>query len=167
MTDMFNNVPQRSTIMKPWLKKTLIGVFGASILVGGLSACSHGYRDHWSEEHVTEARAKVIDRISSKLGLNDAQKQKLAVLADEIIAQRAALRGQGADPRADFKALIAGDKFDRARAQTLLEQKTQAVQGNGPKVIAALADFYDSLTPEQQKQVRDRLEQRHGGWHRG
>jgi len=89
------------------------------------------------------------------------------VLADEIIAQRAALRGQGADPRADFKALIAGDKFDRARAQTLLEQKTQAVQGNGPKVIAALADFYDSLTPEQQKQVRDRLEQRHGGWHRG
>lgn len=167
MTDMFNNIPQRSSIMKPWLKKTLIGVFGASILIGGLSGCSHGYRGHWNEEHVTDVRAKVIDRISSKLELNDAQKQKLAVLADEIVAQRAALRGQGADPRADFRALIAGDKFDRARAQTLLEQKTQAVQSSGPKVIAALADFYDSLTPEQQKQVRDKLEQRHRGWHRG
>jgi Spy/CpxP family protein refolding chaperone len=167
MTDMFNNVPERTIVMKPWLKKTFIGIFGASILIGGLSACSHGYRGNWSEDRVTEVRGKVVDRISSKLDLNDVQKQKLAVLADELIAQRTAFRGPGADPRADFKALIAGEKFDRTRAQTLLEQKTQAVQGNAPKVIAALADFYDSLNPAQQKQVRDRLEQRHGGWGRG
>ncbi|TXT36051.1 MAG: hypothetical protein FD135_4539 [Comamonadaceae bacterium] len=153
--------------MKPWLKKTLFGIFGATLLLGGLSACTHGSHAGWSEDRVTEVRSKVVDRISSQLDLNDAQKQKLAVLADEIMAQRTAFRGQGADPRADFKALIAGDKFDRSRAQTLLEQKTQAVQGNAPKVIAALADFYDSLNPEQQKQVRDKLEQRHGGWGRG
>ena len=51
--------------------------------------------------------------------------------------------------------------------QTLLEQKTQVVQGNGPKMIAALADFYDSLNPEQQKQVRDRMERRKGWFDRG
>ena len=27
--------------MKPWLKRTLIGVFGATVLFGGLAACSH------------------------------------------------------------------------------------------------------------------------------
>ncbi len=156
--------------MKPWIKKTLVGVFGATLLVGGLTACgsrSHHHGDDWSPERVTEVRGKVVEKISSKLELNEAQKQKLGVLADEIIAQRTAFRGPGADPRADFKALIAGDKFDRARAQALLDQKTQAVQGNGPKVIAALADFYDSLNPEQQKQVRERLEQRRGWWGRG
>lgn len=27
--------------MKPWIKRTLYGLFGASILVGGLSGCGH------------------------------------------------------------------------------------------------------------------------------
>ena len=37
---MFNAVPERNRTMQPWIKKTLIGLFGASILVGGLTACS-------------------------------------------------------------------------------------------------------------------------------
>ena len=152
--------------MKTWIKRTLVGIFGASILIGGLTACSRGHHAEWSPERVTEMRGKVIERVSSKLELNEAQKQKLGVLADEMIASRTALRGKEADPRAEMKAMISGVKFDRTRAQTMLEQKTQVVQGNGPKLIAAMADFYDSLNPEQQKQVRDRLEHR-GGWGRG
>lgn len=156
--------------MKPWIKKTLIGVFGATILVGGLTACGHrGDRERgpMSEERVVEMRGKVIERVSDKLELDEAQKQKLGVLADELIAQRKAMRGDSADPRSEMKALIAGEKFDRSRAEALLTQKTQVVQAGGPKVIGALADFYDSLNPEQQKQVRDKLDKRHGWWGRG
>lgn len=156
--------------MKPWLKKTLITVFGASIVVGGLTACgSRGeHARGWSDERVTEMRGKAMERISSKLELNEAQKQKLGVLADELIAQRKAWRAQGGEPRAEIKALIAGEKFDRSAAQGLLERKTQQVQGAGPKVIAAFGDFYDSLTPAQQQQVRERLDKRgHGAWGRG
>jgi Spy/CpxP family protein refolding chaperone len=156
--------------MKTWIKRTLIGLTTATVVLGGLTACgSRG--DHargWSEERVTEMRGKAIERISSKLELNAEQKQKLGVLADEMIASRKAFRGEGADPRADFKALVAGEKFDRAKAQSLLDQKTAAVQGNAPKVLTALADFYDSLNPEQQRQVREKLDQRgHGRWGRG
>jgi periplasmic protein CpxP/Spy len=115
----------------------------------------------------TEMRGKVVDKISSHLVLNDAQKQKLGVLADEVIASRTAFRGKDADPRAEFKAMVSGEKFDRTRAQALLEQKTQVVQGNGPKMITAMADFYDSLNPEQQKQVREKMERRGGWWGRG
>ncbi len=152
--------------MKTWIKRTLFGVFGASILIGGLSACSRGHHAEWSPERVTEMRGKVIERVSSKLELNDAQKQKLGVLADEMLASRTALRGKDADPRREMKAMIAGAKFDRSRAQAMLDQKTQVVQGNGPKLIAAMGEFYDSLSPEQQKKVRDRLEHR-GWWSRG
>ncbi len=152
--------------MKTWIKRTLVGIFGASILIGGLSACSRGHHTEWSAERVTEMRGKVIERVSSKLELNDGQKQKLGVLADEMLASRTALRGKDADPRTEMKAMIAGAKFDRSRAQVMLDQKTQVVQGNGPKLIAAMGEFYDSLSPEQQKKVRDRLENR-GWWSRG
>jgi periplasmic protein CpxP/Spy len=156
--------------MKPWIKKSLIGLASVTVLFGGLTAC--GSRGHhgegWSAERVSEVRGKVVDKISGKLDLNEAQKQKLATLADQIIASRTAFRGDSADPRSEFKALIAGEKFDRSAAQALLDQKTQAIQGNAPQTINALADFYDSLNPEQQKQVRERLEKRgHGWWGRG
>ena len=156
--------------MKTWIKRSLIGLTTVTVALGGLTACgSRG--DHargWSDERITEMRGKVIEKVTNKLDLNEVQKQKLGVLTDEMLAARKAVKGDTTDPRADLKALIAADKFDRTKAQTLLDQKTQAVQGNGPKVLAAFGDFFDSLTPEQQKQVRDKLDKRgHGCWGRG
>jgi len=62
---------------------------------------------------------------------------------------------------------VAGEKFDRARALGLLDEKTRAVQANSPEVITALADFYDSLNPAQQTEVRERLAKRKGWFSRG
>lgn len=156
--------------MKPWIKRSLIALTSATVVLGGLTACgSRG--DHargWSDERVTEMRGKAVEKISSKLELNAGQKAKLGVLADEMIASRKVMRGESGDFRNDLQALIAADKFDRSKAQQMLDQKTQALQGSGPKVLAAFGDFYDSLNPEQQKQVRERLERRgHGWWGRG
>jgi Spy/CpxP family protein refolding chaperone len=156
--------------MKPWIKKTLVGFAGVTVLLGGLTACGsrggHHERGAMGDEHVVEMRSKVVERVSNKLALNEAQKVKLGLLADELIAQRKAMRGDSADPRTEMKALVAGPTFDRARAQTLLTQKTQAVQTGGPKMIATMADFYDSLTPEQQAEVRERLGKRGRWWSR-
>ena len=156
--------------MKTWLKRTLVGVFGASILFGGLAACSH--RPHgaygWqamSEEDAAKMKAKVVDRIGSKLELDEAQKAKLGVVADKLREQRNALVA-GGDPRAEFAAVIAGTTFDRAKAKTLIDTKTGAIQSKSPEVIAAMADFYDSLKPEQQAKVREFMARRggHHGW---
>ncbi len=154
--------------MKPWIKRTLAAVFGVTLLAG-ISACgTHGHgRGDWSPERVTEMRGKVLDRAASKLDLTAEQKQKLGTLADEMLAARTALRGTAAEPRAEMKALIAGAKFDRSAAQALLANKTQVVQAQSPKVIAAMADFYDSLNAAQQQQVREFMDQRRGRWGRG
>jgi Spy/CpxP family protein refolding chaperone len=153
--------------MKTWIKRTLIATAGAALLLGGLTACgTHGGRHgEWNEARVTEMRGKAIERISGKLELDTAQKAKLETLADAMLAQRQALRGEGGGhPRDALKPLIAGEKFDRVQAQALLQAKTAAVQGQGPKVVDALADFYDSLKPAQQAQVRAMLDKRGHGW---
>lgn len=155
--------------MKPWIKRTLIGLFGASILVGGLTACGHrphGFGASMSAEDAAQYRTKIVDRVSGKLDLNADQKQRLTVLADKLHEQRIALMGQTKDPRADVKTLVAGDKFDKVRAQALVTEKTTVLQSKSPEVIAALADFYDSLNPAQQQKVRDFMEHRGGRWFR-
>ena len=150
--------------MRPWIKRTLYGVFGASILIGGLSACGHHHGGGWqmSEADSAKMRERMIERASSKLDLDATQKQKLAVLADKLKEQRMALVGTTTDPRAELQALVAGTKFERERAQGLVEAKTGALRSKSPEVIAAAGDFFDSLKPEQQQKVRELLSKRHG-----
>jgi Spy/CpxP family protein refolding chaperone len=156
--------------MKPWIKRTLLGIFGATILVGSLTACSHqqhAFGANMSAEQYAQMRSKIVDRATSKLDLNADQQKRLTVLADKLYEQRTALMGQAKDPRAEVKSLVATDKFDRARAQTLLTEKTTALQVKSPEVITALADFYDGLNPSQQQKVRDFMEKRGHWFHRG
>lgn len=153
--------------MKPWIKRSLMAFTGVAIAVGSLAACGHRERAPMSAEKVAEVRGKVVNRITSKLDLNAEQQQKLNVLADKVQAQRTAMIGQTTNPRGEMQALIAGEKFDRARALNLLDEKTRVVQVSSPEVINALADFYDSLNPTQQAEVRERMGKRHGWFSRG
>ena len=165
---MFNARP-KGDIMKTWIKRSLAGLFGAAIVVGSLGACSHrseGMRWNASAEESAAMRAKMVDRVSGKLDLDAAQKAKLEILAGKLHEQRSALAGAGQNPRAEIQALVAGDKFDRARAQSLVTEKTAALNARSPEVVAALGDFYDSLNPTQQQKVRAFMQHR-GGWRRG
>lgn len=153
--------------MKSWIQRTFVGLFGATVLFGGLAACSHRPMGPgmaaMTEEDAAAFKGRMIERVGRKLDLDATQKDRLSVLADKLREQRQALMA-GGNPRADLQALVAGTTFDRARAQNLVTAKTEAIRAKSPEVIAAAADFYDSLRPEQQQQVRDMLQQRGRGW---
>ena len=153
--------------MQPWLRRTFVGIFGASALMGGVAACSshtHGYHG-WhaaNDEDHAKYKARLVEKAASKLELDAAQKARLAVLLDRLDEQRAALRG-AADPRKEVLSLIDDGTFDRWHAQDLVNARIQAVRDKSPQVIAAMGEFYDSLRPEQQARVREFV-QRAGRW---
>ena len=64
-----------------------------------------------------------------------------------------------------IQALIEGTSFDRERALALLNEKAARLQSNGPELITAAADLFDSLSTDQRQKARELLERRHG--HRG
>ncbi|MEK8048767.1 Spy/CpxP family protein refolding chaperone [Ideonella sp. DXS22W] len=154
--------------MKPWIRRTLIGVAGLGLVFGGLAACSHRMGHGWpaSEADAAQWRERIVHKASRELDLDAAQQAKLNGLAEAMAAQRRALVGEmGANPRAEFQALIAGPQFDRAKGQALLDAKTGALRDGAPQVMSAAADFYDSLKPEQQQKLRDFMAKgRHGHW---
>jgi hypothetical protein len=101
---LFNHFSEEGNpVMKPWIKRTLFGLFGVSLLVGGLTACGHrhGYGANMTPEQAAEFRGKMVERVSSKLDLDATQKQKLTVLGDKLHEQRLAMMGASKDPRAD------------------------------------------------------------------
>jgi periplasmic protein CpxP/Spy len=155
--------------MKTWIKRTLIGLFGAGVLLGGMAACSHRHHG-WggtqlSAEDAAKWRERLLERAAKELQLDDTQKQRLGVVFDRMREQRDALVGSTPDPRAEMRALVAGERFDKARAQALVDEKTNALRAGSPRTIDALAEFYDGLKPEQQRKLRDFMDRRgHGRW---
>lgn len=154
--------------MKPWIKRSLIGLFVVALIGGGVAACGHRHHGdglaQWSAEDAARWRERVIDRASDKLALDAAQQQKLGVLFDTVREQRNAMVGSMPKPRNEMLALISGSKFDSARAQALVDEKTSAIRAGSPQTIAAIASFYDSLSAEQQVKLREWLSKRHHGW---
>ncbi len=152
--------------MKRFIKRTLLGLVGGALIIGSLGACSHRGSGGWQSEATPESRARMVEKVGAKLDLDAAQKQKLSVLADKLQAQRAALRG-AQDPRATVQGLFAGNKLDQAGANKLIAEKTAALQAGSPEVIAAAADFFDNLRPEQQQKVREFMQRGRRWGHRG
>ena len=152
--------------MKTWIKRSLVGIFGTAIVLGGLSACGDRHARHGmglSGEQEAKVQQKIVDRVARELELTAAQQQQLVLVGERIRAQRQALIGSTTDPRAELQALVSGERFDRTRALAIIEEKTQAVRGKSPEVIAAAADFFDALSPAQQQKLRERLHKR-GRW---
>ena len=155
--------------MRTWIKRTLFGLFGASLVLG-VTACGHRHGgEGWQMSATDHAnfKDKMIDRVSGKLDLTPDQKTRLGVLADKLQEQRAALVAGSANPRTELQALVAGEKFDRTKAQAMVAGKTAALNNKSPEVIAAMGDFYDSLKPDQQARLREFMQKRRGWWHRG
>lgn len=158
------------------LRRVLLGTLGATLIAGGLSACGHGPIGEMTgrggprtEADMARHQERMVDRVASGLELDAAQKALLTQLATKMRAQRAVMMGapgQGG-PREEFKAIIAGERFDTARAQALVNGKADAIRSGSPELIAAAAAFYDSLKPAQQQKVREFLDQRGGRGHHG
>lgn len=151
--------------MKTWIRRTLIGVLGATVALGGMAAWArHAYGGFWHGDPA-EAKARVVAFATRKLDLDATQQAALGTLADAVQAQRKALLAEGSTPRTELQQLVAGPRFDRNQAGVLLQNKVQALQLKSPEVINAFGDFYDSLRSDQQQQLRDALARGHGRRH--
>ena len=161
--------------MRAWIKNTLIAALGASVALGGMAFASNArmggcgwHGGQMSEADAAKFREKIIDRATSELSLDANQRQNLVALADTLHAQRQSMMAGGAsNMREQLHGLFAGEKFDAAKAQSLVLEKTEAVRTASPTVIAAVSTFYDSLRPEQQQKLRDFMSRGgHHGWNR-
>ena len=150
---------------KTWLKRTLLGVAVSTALLGSIAAYSaEGVEFHHgppTPEQMAQHEARMLAHIGKKLNLDANQAARLKTLADLFMAQHTP-PAAGTDPHAAMTALIAGNTFDRAGATQLMNQHIAKMQANGPALINATGDFYDSLNPAQQAQVRELAAHHHG-----
>lgn len=149
--------------MKKPVKITLITLITGATLAAG-AAYSHRY---YNGEGCNYGD-RLTDRITRELELDDAQSTHLETLKQRMLTVKEEMREHRDEARQKVMALFEGPTMDREDAQILVEEKIGSINTLAPQLITEIGDFYDSLSPEQQQRLRDkvseRMEHRHRHW---
>jgi len=142
----------------------ILGAVGIAVAVAG---CGHGYRHHEPGDYAV----RHIERLGKELNLNEAQTAKLNAVTETLRKGRDTMRAKHDEKQKEVLALLDQPKLDRQRALGLVQQTTRDINDHAPEMIAAMGDFYDSLTPLQQQKLREEVKERMAyadrcRWHR-
>jgi Spy/CpxP family protein refolding chaperone len=107
-------------------------------IVSGCVSRSHEKRAEWMTE-----------KIASRLELNEEQKDLLNGLRDEWIEKGKELHESRAAIRNELVAQLGSDKIDRDRLTEAVKKEEAKLNEAVSELVARLAVFHDSLTPEQ------------------
>lgn len=144
------------------MTKTLIIVLVvglALMLVGGLAWAKYrGYCQMGPE--------RMVERVSERLSLNEAQKAKLQTLGQSLASLRDQWRDKRQGMQNDVLELLRAPDFDRDRATMMLDQRHQAWRERGDELLSQFADFSDSLDADQRTELATMVEERMARrWH--
>jgi periplasmic protein CpxP/Spy len=142
----------------------ILGAVGIAVAVAG---CGHGYRHHEPGDYAV----RHIEKLGKELNLNEAQTAKLNAVTETLRKGRETMRAKHDEKQKEVLALLDQPKLDRQRALGLVQQTTRDINDHAPEMIAAMGDFYDSLTPPQQQKLREEMKERMAyadrcRWHR-
>ena len=112
----------------------------------------HGHAGHHFGRHADGFAHLLVARMGRKLDLDDGQQRRLGAWLEQLQQQRDSLSSLARGPEA--ASLMAGERFARESAQQLLDAKLDALRAAGPGVVAAFAEFFDSLDYEQRQVLR-------------
>ena len=110
---------------------------------------------------VDERLDRMLKHLYVEIDATDAQKQQLAPIVKGAARDLSPLRAKIHDARRQAVELLSRESVDRAALETLRADQLRLAEQASMRFTQALADVADVLTPEQRKQLAERI----GRWH--
>jgi periplasmic protein CpxP/Spy len=152
----------------------IAGLVLLSALAGaGLSRAAH----HWHHGHggpgfmsgpidpadVDRRVTWMTDHLAKDVNATTEQRDKLASIAKAAAKDLLPLRDTMRDARTKARELFANPTVDRAAIETLRADQIANADAMSKRVSTAIADAAEILTPEQRKQLSERMAKHDGG----
>jgi Spy/CpxP family protein refolding chaperone len=151
------------------MKRAFLNVAGAAVLAAGMAFARNAPAQNSPHAGRHGAQAgSMIDRLSARLNLTDAQKQQAQSIFADARKSAQPVRDQ---IRQDRQALAAAVKSGSQADIDRLSNNMGPLLAQASAIRAkAFAQFYATLTPDQKSKVDQRFGQRasgrNGQWHR-
>lgn len=135
------------------MKIAIIVISVLAIVALAIGGCVHRYK-------TPEKRAEYItQKITKKLDLNNEQKVRLEAVKNEMLSVRKQMHGKREATKANVQDLLSTPNFDQDKALSIVDGHVNEISTQAPQIVTALADFWDSLNPEQQSRIREKFEE--------
>jgi len=108
---------------------------------------------------------RALKHLFVEIDATDAQKQQLTPIVKDAARALLPLRARMHAARRQAVELLSQASIDRAALETLRADQLKLAEQASQRFTKALADVADALTPEQRKQLAERIDRWHG--HRG
>ncbi len=105
---------------------------------------------------------RALKHLSVEIDATDAQKQQLAPIVKGAARDLLPLRAKMHDARRQAVELLSQQNIDRAALETLRADQLKLAEMASQRFTQALADVADVLTPDQRKQLAERITRWHG-----
>lgn len=140
---------------------------GAAALLAGAAGTAYAHRRGGAAGPLEpEHLERMLKHLYVEIDATEEQKQKLAPIVQQATSDLAPLRRQQMEARRRGLELLSAPSVDRGALEAVRVQQMQAADAASKRLIQALADAAEVLTPEQRKTVAERFARRRGGRHR-
>jgi periplasmic protein CpxP/Spy len=185
MTDQDNSssqpdVPSTLPRRRGGIRKALLvaAVALSAGLVGSLGTAAFGYGfrpwhagafmgDSIDPAQVERRVERMIKHLAIEVDATPDQQTKLITIAKAATGDLLPLRDKAQANRRQGLALLAAPNVDRAAIERLRTEQMGLAETGSKRVAQALADAADVLTPEQRKDIAERITSRRWGWWHG
>lgn len=163
------NVPKRSS-GRHWIIAAAIAAAVGVTGFAGVSVAGEGFGDmhggmHGGRHHAMDPAsvAKHIDKMIEKVApdATPQQKARLTEIAKSAFADLQPMHAQFADAHKRAHDLLMQPVIDRGALEALRVEQVQRVDALSKRVLAAVEEAADILTPEQRARFAEHMQQRH------
>lgn len=151
----------------PRTRWILMGVAGALVLAIAGTALSTGGYSKWRGgghdfDRFVEWR---IDGMLDEVEASDAQRDQVQGIVKAAMADLDEFHALKREGRKDLIAALSKETVDRAELEALRQRKLETVDGMSQRMLTALADAADVLTPAQRQELVENWKSRdRDGW---
>jgi periplasmic protein CpxP/Spy len=140
----------------------LAALGGLGLLGAGSAVAQPWRRERGAPDPQEMARhlERRIGRMISDVGGTAEQKERIVAIAQAALAELRPMREQVRQARRQALDLLAAQAIDRAALERLRTAQMQAVDALSRRVMLAMADAAEVLTPGQRTQVAERMKRR-------
>lgn len=147
--------------MKSKKTRTLLLIAGTGLALT-VTACAGKF----CQRDPQRQSAWLMEKATDELELDTSQQAKFKVFVDGLTDSRKVMRSQRKQSRETIMSLLEQPTLDRDKSLALVQGHIKTVQERAPKLVNSFADFFDSLSPEQRKELREELDEHFDHHHR-
>jgi periplasmic protein CpxP/Spy len=125
----------------------------------------HGWGDPMSSEEMADRIEHGVKYMLSDVDATADQKAKVTAILQSAAKDVHAMHDQHVAAHKEIHDILTAPTIDRAKLETVRADQLRLADEASKRIVTAIADAAEVLTPEQRTKLADEMQKHHHGWH--